>query len=117
MITIMLRTFFVDGISNFTNGFRYIYHGALVSVKGVFRGIIADEKGLKEMFDIKGQAGCECCISCKNVFNVIHKDKGRVSTEWEVGLDCADRSAFEALSNCISLCIDSSKVLIEPMSK
>ena len=52
MMAIMLRTFFVDGIANFTNGFRYIYRGAHVSVKGKFCGIIGDEKGLKEMYDI-----------------------------------------------------------------
>ena len=86
-------------LPNSTNGFCYIYQGAHVTVKGVFRGIIGDEKGLTEMYDIKGQAGWKCCISCRNVFNFIHKDKGRVSTEGEVGLDCADRSAFEPLSN------------------
>ena len=101
MMTILLKTFFVNGISNFTNGFRYVYRGALVTVKGVFRGIIGDEKGLKEMYDIKGQAGWKSCISCKNVFNFIHKDNDHVPmpADWEVGLECADRSKFKPLSN------------------
>ena len=98
MVALMLKTFFVDGVSNFTKGFRYIYRGALVTARGVFRGIIGDEKGLKEMYDIKGQAGWKSCISCKNVFNFIHKD-GHTSTEWDVGLNCADRSRFKPLSN------------------
>ena len=98
MMAIMLKTFFVDGIANFTKGFRYIYRDAHVSVKGKFCGIIGDEKGLKDMYDIKGQAGWKCCLSCKNVYNFIHKRGGR-STKGEVGLECADRSRFKPLSN------------------
>ena len=34
-----------------------------------FEGVLADEKGLKEVFDIKGQGGANPCLTCLNVRN------------------------------------------------
>jgi hypothetical protein len=66
---VMLRVFFPPTGVSFHRG-CHIKHGeeALV-LTADFAGFIADEKGLKEIFDIKGQAGNLCCISCLNIRN------------------------------------------------
>ena len=41
-------------------------------IKASLKGIISDEKGLKEAFDIKGAGGKKPCISCQNILSLIH---------------------------------------------
>ncbi len=40
-----------------------------VVLRANFGGFLADEKGLKELFDVKGQAGNILCMNCLNVRN------------------------------------------------
>ena len=83
----IIRLMFVTGPANFTSGFFIVYKGAHNMCRACFKGIIADEKGLKEAFDIRGQAGTKPCISCQNMFNFIHKDEGREEDDYKLGLD------------------------------
>lgn len=53
----MLKLFLVDGAANLRNGFMYVHRGFTEIAHGVFKGFLADEKGLKEFFDLKGASG------------------------------------------------------------
>ena len=72
----IMRYLFVDNTSNFEKGFYLTYNGAKYIVRVTFKGFIADEKGLKCMYDVKGASGTKPCIGCQNVFNFIHKRRG-----------------------------------------
>ena len=88
MITIIMKTLFVDGPVNFADGFSFMNRGESVLCTATFVGFIADEKGLKEFLNIKGQAGQKPCPNCKNVVNFIHK-RGAAGSDYVVGLDAA----------------------------
>ena len=91
-MAIILKMFLVDGPANFTNGCAtYIYKGSHKIYTATLAGIIGDEKGLKEFFDIKGQEGWKVCMSCANVFNFLHKDGTRARSKYELGIDVVDR--------------------------
>jgi len=52
------------------NGISLEHAGDSIVISFVFAGILADEKGLKEVFDIAGQAGSiPCVLNCFNVRN------------------------------------------------
>ena len=86
LITIIMKTLFVDGPVNFADGFSFMNRGVSVLCTATFVGFIADEKGLKEFLNIKGQAGHKPCPNCKNVVNFIHK-RGAAGSDYVVGLD------------------------------
>ena len=87
-MALSMRVFFTDGTANFTTGFLV---GSRM-VRAVFKGFLADEKALKEFWDIKGQAGTKPCMACQNLFNFIHKVKRRDDGPYTIGVDCTDRS-------------------------
>ena len=78
--------------TNLANGFFIVVKGAEIMMRAIFKGIIADEKGLKEAWDIKGQAGIKPCISCQNIFNFIHKQGG--DDGYRKGLDNVSRESW-----------------------
>ena len=69
----LLFMLFVQGNTNLRTGVTFMHNGSTVFYTARFKGFLADEKGLKEFYDIKGQAGFKCCISCQNVVNFLHK--------------------------------------------
>ena len=97
----ILRLFFFDGLANLSNGCFYVHRGKHKRYTGRFGGILADEKGLKEFFAIKGQAGWKPCLSCKNVHNFLHRQSPPPDGSWEVGLDVVDRTRLEYNTNSI----------------
>ena len=101
LMKIILRVLFVDGFANFTKGFTYLRKGGIEFGRASFSGFIADEKGLKEFYDIKGQGGTKPCISCKNVKHFLHKKPmgERPASAYVVGLDVTDRSTLGPHSN------------------
>ena len=101
LVNKIFRFMFVDGYANFTKGFHLPCANDVHIVTATFEGTIADEKGLKEFNDIKGQGGTKCCISCKNVENFVHEKKGdaRSTDAYFVGVDCVDRRKFVQHSN------------------
>ena len=57
LAAVIMRTCFLDGTSNFTNGFNiHDPNGGFRTLAADFTGWLSDEKALKEFFDIKGQA-------------------------------------------------------------
>jgi hypothetical protein len=73
LMTTIMKMLFCDGYANFSSGFTFCINGGYRVCRAAFAGFIADEKGLKEFYDIKGQGGVKPCIDCKNVVNFIHK--------------------------------------------
>ena len=103
VFAMLIRIMFVAGPANFTTGFLLPYNGSEKLVRASLKGIIADEKGLKEAFDVKGASGSKPCINCQNIFNFIHKGRRR-ATAYQIGLDSintqdwirhTDESVFE----------------------
>ena len=90
----ILNLCLVDGSTNLAKGFFITRGGSQRLCRSAFAGFIADEKQLKEIYDIKGQAGVKPCISCQNVVNFIHKDASRAFGDYIIGLDCVDRRRF-----------------------
>jgi hypothetical protein len=65
----ILHEFFPPVGDGFLRG-CHVHHGDKAMLfTATFEGMLADEKGLKEVFGIKGQAGNLPCISCLNVRN------------------------------------------------
>ena len=62
----ILTIFFGDRGQTFRSGAQILVQGKLVMFAARFRGNAGDEKGLKDVYDIKGAAGTKFCISCKN---------------------------------------------------
>ena len=52
---------------------------------------LADEKGLKEFFCLKGASGFKCCPSCLNVTNRVKLPDDNPA----VGIDCHNRGRFD----------------------
>ena len=101
MKRVLLRMF-VDGTANLNTGFMVACDGGFKVCRATFHALIADEKGLKEFFDIKGSGGWKCCISCKNVLNFIHKrqDKRQDRNDgYAVGIECRDSSKIDRQTN------------------
>jgi hypothetical protein len=95
MVKRLLKVVLIDGIANSTQGFFVVVQNRKRLLRASFSGFLADEKGLKEILDIKGASGTKPCIACKNVVNFIHKTKGPAK-DYIVGLDCTDRALLDA---------------------
>ena len=67
-MTCIMKVFFTGGDS-WINGICLQSQGRSRIVVAVFGGFLADEKALKEIFDITGQAGSAPCFTCLNVRN------------------------------------------------
>ena len=107
LLSKVLMTFLSDepstGIGRLDTGCMYVHGGEHRMYSGTFAGIIGDEKGLKEFFGIKGQAGWKPCLSCTNVHNFLHKESdiidGNRLQSWEVFIDEIDRNRFKSHTN------------------
>ena len=64
-------------------------------IKGTLMGFLADEKGLKEFFCLKGASGLRFCPHCTNVVNKVQLPDDCPA----VGLDDPDRSRFDRCTN------------------
>ena len=94
----ILRTMFVTGPANFTSGFFIVgRRGAEILCRASFKGIIADEKGLKEAWGIKGASGVKPCLVCQNIFNFLHKRGGGVG--YKLSLDNVERGNWICHTN------------------
>ena len=62
----ILKLFFGYRGQTFRSGAQILVRGQLVMFMARFRGNAGDEKGLKDVYDIKGAAGIKFCISCMN---------------------------------------------------
>ena len=45
--------------------------GGMRLCRAIFKGFLADEKGLKELYCLKGAGGFKICPSCLNVTNKV----------------------------------------------
>ena len=81
----VLSLMFARGSANFSSGVLIHIDGREKMARAILKGIIADEKGLKEAFDIKGASGTKPCISCQNIWNFIHKR--RVAPGYRIALN------------------------------
>ncbi len=108
----IVRIMFVTGPANYTTGVFYVSRGADILYRATLRGIIADEKGLKEAFDLKGASGTKPCPSCQNMFNFIHKGRGSANAyrlpldntsrkDWIPHTDESIHEAHNRLSNMV----------------
>ena len=114
LVKSIMKLFFIDGYANLQTGFSYEAHGASRVCQASFGGFLADEKGLKEFMDIKGQAGVKPCVSCKNVKNFIHKNQERAADPYVAGLDvCAgefiDRHTDESFYAMVDMLIEAKR--------
>lgn len=69
LMRLVLRQFWSERGDSWDRGCCIQHNGASVQVVASFCGFLADEKGLKEVYDIKGQAGSVPCPTCLNVRN------------------------------------------------
>ena len=81
-------------------------HGSdSIVITATFAGFLADEKGLKEVFSIKGQAGSVPCFSCLNIRNRWVKIAGRWQHMWDPDLSqrqYATKDHIIAITNRLS---------------
>ena len=99
LMKLILKLMFVDGVANFTKGCFIVHEGVERLLTAGFGGILADEKALKEFFDIKGQAGTKPCIQCQNLENFLHKRSHKDEHGYVISLACADRSRWISHTN------------------
>ena len=67
--TIILDIFFPERGTSFDRGCTIVHDDGSFVFVAKFEGFLADEKALKDIFDIKGQAGNVPCFSCLNIRN------------------------------------------------
>ena len=65
--------------------------GSMRPIRARFKGFLADEKGLKEYYCLKGASGFKCCPSCLNVTNRVKLPDDSPA----VGVDCPSRGRFQ----------------------
>ena len=90
LMKLVLNVFFPAVGDSFARGchLQNAEHGGAIVVTAKFAGFLADEKGLKEIFDIKGQAGTSPCLSCPNIRNrwVAFKSSDGLQHFWDPDL-------------------------------
>ena len=86
------------GHHNLANGF-YVKRpgGGMRPVKCKFFGFLADEKGLKEFYCLKGAGGFKVCPHCMNVTNRVRLP----IDDRAVGIDCPDRRRFKKCTDTL----------------
>ena len=65
----VMLVFFAAVGDSFHKGITIQCGAESVVLRATFGGFLADEKGLKELFSVKGQAGNVLCMNCLNVRN------------------------------------------------
>lgn len=66
----LLRRIFGPLCNLLNPGIRVPLHAAEVSVRLQLRGVVSDEKALKEVLAVKGASGSKPCIRCKNLLTL-----------------------------------------------
>ena len=56
-----------DGFNLERTGMRCPRPSGPLHLRGTLAGILADEKGLKDVFSVKGSSGTKPCLLCKNI--------------------------------------------------
>ena len=69
LCTIVLKVFFSAVGASFHKGITIQCGSESLVIGASFAGFLADQKGLKELFGIKGQARNIPCMNCLNVRN------------------------------------------------
>ena len=95
LMRMVLRIFFSPDGHSFKRGCVVSHGSESIMVTAVFCGFMADEKGLKEVFDIKGQSGVKCCFNCGNLAR--HTDLATSGPNL-VDLTCSDLSKFKKIT-------------------
>ena len=87
----ILHTLFL-GTHNFADGF-YVKApgGGMRPIRAKFMVFLADEKGLKEFYCLKGASGFKSCLHCLNVTNRVQLPDDIPA----VGIDCPNRERFD----------------------
>ena len=81
-----------SGTHNFADGFHVKQPGgALRPIRAKFMGFMADEKGLKEFYCLKGASGFKFCPHCLNVTNRVKLPDDNPA----VGIDCPNKDRFD----------------------
>ena len=85
---LVLHIFFGSEAPSFQNGFVLQHREDSMLFTASFEGFMADEKALKELFDITGQAGnVPCPLSCLNVRNRwVDTSAGGLQKHWDPDL-------------------------------
>ena len=84
-------------------------HGQSRVCQASFGGFLADEKGLNEFMDIKGQAGTKPCVNCKNVKHFIHKDRERAADLDVCAGEFIDRHTDESFYAMVDMLIEAKR--------
>ena len=89
MAKLILKVFFPDGHgTSFKSGCHFHNENDYIVVTASFKGFLGDEKALKEIFDIKGQARSVPCPSCLNARNRwVATDGTNLQKFWDPNLD------------------------------
>ena len=104
----VLRVFFSPNSFNFQLGCRCVVNGKDVYIRADLGGILADEKGLKQVLDVKGSSGTKPCLMCKNMTSK-HKDLS--GHHYFNGLHCCryaplDRHSDESFYEMVDLLLE-----------
>ena len=104
----VIRAFFGSSGFNFQLGCRCLVNGVDVYIRAGLGGILADEKGLKQVYDVKGSSGTKPCLVCKNMTSK-HKDLS--GHGYFVGLHCSkyaslDRHSDESFYEMVDLLLE-----------
>jgi hypothetical protein len=102
----VLLVFFPERGPSFLDGVVLLFvDGHSQIVIAVFEGFLGDEKGLKELMDLKGSAGMVPCITCPYARQhmsdeaLSHGTTGSANDVRLVSLYCCRRSDFVTMSN------------------
>ena len=81
-----------DQTDNLAGGFHVKRpDGSMRPIRAMFKGCLADEKGLNEFYCLNGASGFKCCPSCLNVTNRVKLPDDSLA----VGVDCHSRGRFK----------------------
>lgn len=93
----VLRIFFSSNGFSFETGCRCIVDGNDVYITATFAGFLCDEKGLKQVLDVKGASGHKPCCYCKNLCG--RKAAIPENHDYFVGLDCCSHYKLDLHSD------------------
>lgn len=89
----LLKLFFNPSGTSWATGVLLTNGNSSALLTAEFKGFMADEKALKEIFVLKGAAGTRPCPTCANVVQFM-EPSGRM-----VGVGCVDRSLLVTVSD------------------
>ena len=93
----ILNIFFKENGASMDRGVVVHHNGSSTLVTATFSGFIADEKALKEVYNIKGASGSKPCPTCLNVVQFLDEDALAGSSL--VPISCTDYSLLQYHTN------------------